>query len=238
MIAEDGGLATSSPPGRGSPRRLRLLHRQQPVARRPTAVSLRTSNRNFEGRSRHQGRPGLPGQPRDGRGRGHHRQDHRPARRWSMELPARSSMPSKFLIDDSMFICPPAKDPTKVDDLPRARTSASRPPDDAAAGDDQRRGHHQGGRQDHHRPHHPGGRPDEVPLQRAQVLRVRVRERGPEVLRAGASRSETTGKHNVIVGGASLRPGLLARARGPLPDVPGRQGGAWPSPSSASTPPT
>ena len=49
-------------------------------------VSLRTFNRNFTGRSGTQKRHGVPRLAGDGRRRGDHRRDHRPARRWPRRL--------------------------------------------------------------------------------------------------------------------------------------------------------
>ena len=135
-------------------------------------VSLRTSNRNFYGRSGTKDAEvylvspetaaaavvkGIFTDPRD----------------LGMDYPA-VDMPETFSVDDCMILRTGAPGKSRrPGDHPGAqhrrsaaeRTHARAPP---------RRGDHQGGRQDHDGSHHAGRGPDEVPLQHPPVCRFRL----------------------------------------------------------------
>ena len=75
-----GTCARSSTPAPGSTRRAATAASAWARRRRSDRSSLRTVPRNFPGRSRHAGRPGVPVQPGDRRRVGAQRRDHRSAR--------------------------------------------------------------------------------------------------------------------------------------------------------------
>ncbi len=126
-------------------------------------ISVRTNNRNFEGRSGTKDAQvylvsteaavataltGTLTDPRD----------------LQMEYPA-ITLPGRFYINDNLLVYPSGGD---VRDLPRSQhqhPAQKRTPAGGAAG----QGRHQARGQDHHRPHHPGRTGEPLPLQHPQI---------------------------------------------------------------------
>ena len=170
-------------------------------------ISLRTFNRNFEGRSgtadgqiylvspETAAASALTGVFTDPRTLGE-------------EAPI--AMPVSFTVNDNMIL-PPASPEEAKDVRDPARAEHQAVPDDrAAAGRRGGQGAFEGGRQHHDRPHHAGRREDPaVPQQHPvpfELLLHRVRQGLP-----GAREGIRQGHHRRR---AELRPGLVARTRG------------------------
>jgi hypothetical protein len=80
------------------------------------------------------------------------------------------------------------------------------------------------GDKDHDRPHHARGRADEVPQQYRGLFGLRVRGRGPRSFAAQGGRGARLRDAQRHHRGAVLRPRIVARARGHLPGRPRRAG--------------
>ena len=202
-------------------------------APRTNAVSLRTSNRNFLGRSGTQSAnvylvspqvaaaaaiTGVITDPRD-----------------LGSAPPAIRLPKKFRVDDAMILQPPA-DRSKVEIYrgagiglpPVAEPLKERIAGEVAikVGDKVTTDHII-----------PAGSRMKYRSNVAEVLRVRVRERGRDFRRPrGREQEERRGQRHRR--GPELRAGLQPRARGLVPDAPRRPDGRRQVRSSASTGPT
>ena len=158
------------------------------------------------------------------------RRHHRPAQpgRARRRGPCRRTI----AIDDNMIVPPPA-DRSRGGDRPRPQHQAgagapSRSPTRCAAGAAQ------GRRQHHHRPHH--ARAATRCCRCAPTSRPSPSTASRRWTRGFAQRAPRSGRR-LRRRRRQLRPGLQPRARRARSHVPGRQGGASPSPSPASTRP-
>ena len=165
------------------------------------AVSVRTNNRNFFGRSGTKDArvylaspesavaAALTGQITDPRDLG-------------MEHPV-PELPSSYVLDDSLFV-----KPTYTAEVFRGPNIGKPPSNTPPASETQGGGGHQAGRQDHHRRHHPGRIGQPVPFQHRQVRPVRVQQHRAEVpvhLQGPGNQRSGLGHR----GRPELRPGVL-----------------------------
>ena len=170
------------------------------------AVSLRTSNRNFEGRSGTKdarvylvscetaAAAAIKGEIVDPRKLGH-------------EYPA-VKIPEKFIIDDRMFIFPKSpKEAAKGRRLFRGPNIGAPPANSPFPAGYQRHRDDQGRRQDHYRPYHSRRRADEIPVERRRNIPNSCSRLWMPVSPCERRRLRDAGRHNIIVGGASYGEG-------------------------------
>ena len=210
MLAKDGSLAILHAAG------CRMLENAcgfcigAHMSPRTGAVSLRTNNRNFEGRSGTKSAQVYLVSPETAAAS---------ALTGKVELPTKNPVaavpsPKKFPIDDAMFLYRATAGKGVKGAEIEGRAPRQGP---------QGRLRHQGRRQDHDGPHHAGGRAAQVPLEHPAVREVRLRAVRSEVPRQ-LHGEQGEGPCERDRRGRELRTGLLARARCPLPDVPRREG--------------
>ena len=187
---------------------------------RSGGVSVRTSNRNFEGRSGTKDAKVYLASPEAAAVAAVTGQLADP-RAFGMPYP-KIAEPETYLIDDSMFVFPtpemadtPIVRGPNIGEPPR---NGAMPPDlDGVCSDQSGRPHHDG-------PHHACRSTAEVPLERPEVRPLCLREHRPRLCRH-LHGEQGPGRAQHHRGGRLLRAGVEPRARGALPHVPGRQGG-------------
>ncbi len=183
-------------------------------------VSVRTSNRNFEGRSGTQDAQVYLCSPEAAAAAAITGRLTSPER---LGIPCpKIQEPEAYRIDDSMFIFPDRK--TKDTPVFRGPNIGEPPRSDKMTRDLAGRVMIKLGRQHHHRSHHPCRRAAQIPLQRPQVRRVRLRKGRPHVFEAlpGKQVAGASQRHR---GRGVLRPGVQPRACLHVPDVPRGEGG-------------